>query len=105
MSRGGQSSHERLTLKVQRPFQQGGAHGVRHPFSLCRARSRAFRCKSSIRLDGTEGSGKHKGVDAAIATGATIDRMAALIRSESRACSRSAGGRYTKNLRVLIDGA
>ena len=41
-------------------------------------------------------------VDAAIADGATIDEIAALIRGEGGACSRSAVGRYTKNLRDLI---
>ena len=41
-------------------------------------------------------------VDAAIADGATIDEIADLIRGESGACSRSAVGRYTKNVRDLI---
>ena len=41
-------------------------------------------------------------VDAAIADGATIDEIADLIRGEGAACSRSAVGRYTKNLRDLI---
>ena len=41
-------------------------------------------------------------VDAAIADGATIDEIANLIRGEGGACSRSAVGRYTKNLRDLI---
>ena len=41
-------------------------------------------------------------VDAAIADGATIDEIADLIRGEGGACSRSAVGRYTKNLRDLI---
>ena len=41
-------------------------------------------------------------VDAAIADGATIDEIAALIRGEGGACSRSAVGRYTKNIRDLI---
>ena len=41
-------------------------------------------------------------VDAAIADGATIDEIAALIRDEGGACSRSAVGRYTKNVRDLI---
>ena len=41
-------------------------------------------------------------VDAAIADGATIDEITALIRGEGGACSRSAVGRYTKNLRDLI---
>ena len=41
-------------------------------------------------------------VDAAIADGATIDEIAALIRGEGGACSRSAVGRYTKNVRDLI---
>ena len=41
-------------------------------------------------------------VDAAIAHGATIDEIADLIRGEGGACSRSAVGRYTKNVRDLI---
>ena len=41
-------------------------------------------------------------VDAAIADGATIDEIADLIRGEGGACSRSAVGRYTKNMRDLI---
>ena len=41
-------------------------------------------------------------VDAAIADGATIDEIADLIRGEGGACSRSAVGRYVKNMRDLI---
>ena len=41
-------------------------------------------------------------VDAAIVDGATIDEITALIRGEGGACSRSAVGRYTKNVRDLI---
>ena len=41
-------------------------------------------------------------VDAAIADGATIDEITALIRARGKTCSRSAVGRYTKNLRDLI---
>ena len=41
-------------------------------------------------------------VDAAIADGATIDEIAARIRAEGGACSRSAVGRYVKNVRDLI---
>ena len=41
-------------------------------------------------------------VDTAIADGATIDEITALIRGEGGACSRSAVGRYTKNVRDLI---
>ena len=41
-------------------------------------------------------------VDAAIADGATIDEITARIRAEGGACSRSAVGRYTKNVRDLI---
>ena len=41
-------------------------------------------------------------VDAAITDGATIDEIADLIRGEGGACSRSAVGRYTKNVRDLI---
>ena len=41
-------------------------------------------------------------VDAAIADGATIDEIADLIRGEGGACSHSAVGRYTKNVRDLI---
>ena len=41
-------------------------------------------------------------VDAAIADGATIDEITARIRAEGGACSRSAVGRYVKNLRDLI---
>ena len=41
-------------------------------------------------------------VDAAIADGGAIDEIADLIRGEGGACSRSAVGRYTKNVRDLI---
>ena len=41
-------------------------------------------------------------VDAAIAEGATIDEIAARIRAEGETCSRSAVGRYAKNMRDLI---
>ena len=41
-------------------------------------------------------------VDQAIADGATIDDITALIRAEGGSCSRSAVGRYSRNLRALI---
>ena len=41
-------------------------------------------------------------VDAAIADGATIDEITARIRADGGACSRSAVGRYVKNVRDLI---
>ena len=41
-------------------------------------------------------------VDTAIADGATIDEITARIRAEGGACSRSATGRYVKNVRGLI---
>ena len=41
-------------------------------------------------------------VDAAIADGATIDEITALIRAEGGTCSRSSVGRYVKNMRDLI---
>ncbi len=41
-------------------------------------------------------------VDAAIADGATIDEITDLIRGEGGACSRSAVGRYAKDMRDLI---
>ena len=41
-------------------------------------------------------------VDAAIADGATIDEITARIRAAGGACSRSAVGRYAKNIRDLI---
>ncbi len=41
-------------------------------------------------------------VDAAIADGATIDEITERIRAEGGDCSRSAVGRYTKNMRDLI---
>ena len=44
----------------------------------------------------------HEAVDAAIADGATIDEITARIRAEGGACSRSAVGRYVKNMRGLI---
>ena len=40
--------------------------------------------------------------DAAIADGATIDEITARIRADGGACSRSAVGRYVKNMRGLI---
>ena len=41
-------------------------------------------------------------VDAAIADGATIDEITARIRADGGTCSRSATGRYVKNVRDLI---
>ena len=41
-------------------------------------------------------------VDAAIADGATIDEITSRIRAGGEDCSRSAVGRYTKNMRDLI---
>ena len=41
-------------------------------------------------------------VDAAIADGATIDEITARIRAEGETCSRSAVGRYAKDMRDLI---
>ena len=41
-------------------------------------------------------------VDAAIADGATIDEITARIRADGGTCSRSAVGRYIKNMRDLI---
>ena len=41
-------------------------------------------------------------VDAAIADGATIDEITARIRAEGETCSRSAVGRYAKNMRDMI---
>ena len=41
-------------------------------------------------------------VDAAIADGATIDEITACIREKGGACSRSAVGRYAKDMRDLI---
>ncbi len=41
-------------------------------------------------------------VDEAIADGATIDEITARIRAEGETCSRSAVGRYAKNVRDLI---
>ncbi len=43
-----------------------------------------------------------KAVDQAIADGATIDEITARIRAEGETCSRSAVGRYAKNMRDLI---
>ena len=53
---------------------------------------RSSGCRRSLR----------EAVDAAIADGATIDEITDLIRGEGGACSRSAVGRYTKNVRDLI---
>ena len=58
----------------------------------------AFGRSSIARLPPT----LREAVDAAIADGATIDEITALIRGEGGTCSRSAVGRYTKNLRDLI---
>ncbi len=41
-------------------------------------------------------------VDAAVADGATIDEITARIREGGEDCSRSAVGRYTKDVRELI---
>ena len=58
----------------------------------------AFGRSSIARLPPT----LREAVDAAIADGATIDEITARIRAEGGACSRSAVGRYTKNVRDLI---
>ena len=58
----------------------------------------AFGRSSIARLPPT----LREAVDAAIADGATIDEITARIRAEGGACSRSAVGRYVKNVRDLI---
>ena len=58
----------------------------------------AFGRSSIARLPPT----LREAVDAAIADGATIDEITARIRAEGGTCSRSAVGRYTKNMRDLI---
>ena len=58
----------------------------------------AFGRSSIARLPPT----LREAVDAAIADGATIDEITARIRAEGGACSRSAVGRYVKNVRGLI---
>ena len=58
----------------------------------------AFGRSSVARLPPT----LREAVDAAIADGATIDEITARIRAEGGACSRSATGRYVKNVRDLI---
>ena len=58
----------------------------------------AFGRSSIARLPPT----LREAVDAAIADGATIDEITARIRAEGGACSRSATGRYVKNVRDLI---
>ena len=58
----------------------------------------AFGRSSIARLPPT----LREAVDKAIADGATIDEITARIRAEGGACSRSAVGRYTKNVRDLI---
>ena len=55
--------------------------------------------RSSIKRLPTE---LREAVDQAIADGATIDEITARIRAEGEDCSRSAVGRYTKNMRDLI---
>ena len=58
----------------------------------------AFGRSSIARLSPT----LREAVDAAIADGATIDEITARIQAEGGACSRSAVGRYVKNMRDLI---
>ena len=58
----------------------------------------AFGRSSIARLSPT----LREAVDAAIADGATIDEITGRIRAEGGACSRSAVGRYVKNVRGLI---
>ena len=58
----------------------------------------AFGRSSIARLPPT----LREAVDAAIADGATIDEITGRIRAEGGACSRSAVGRYVKNMRDLI---
>ena len=58
----------------------------------------AFGRSSIARLPPT----LREAVDAAIADGATIDEITARIRADGGTCSRSAVGRYVKNVRDLI---
>ena len=81
---------------------EGGGSGRQHRFMQNETRqtttAAAFGRSSVARLPPT----LREAVDAAIADGATIDEITALIRGEGGTCSRSAVGRYTKGMRDLI---
>ena len=81
---------------------EGGGSGRQHRFMQNETRqtttAATFGRSSVARLPPT----LREAVDAAIADGATIDEITALIRGEGGACSRSAVGRYVKNMRDLI---
>ena len=82
----------------------GGGRGLRAPASRHAKRNPKDHDSRGVRalLRRAAAAGAAGGVDAAIADGATIDEITALIRGEGGACSRSAVGRYTKNVRDLI---
>ena len=60
--------------------------------------SPAFGCSSIRRLPAK----LREVIDQAVADGTTIDEITACIRAEGETCSRSAVGRYAKNMRDLI---
>ena len=81
---------------------EGGGCARQHRFMQNETRqtttAAAFGRSSIARLPPT----LREAVDAAIADGATIDEITASIQAEGGACSRSAVGRYVKNMRDLI---
>ena len=94
----------RHAVACSAPWCGGGRPARRASIAACQNETRqtttaaTFGRSSVARLPPT----LREAVDAAIADGATIDEITALIRGEGGACSRSAVGRYVKNLRDLI---
>ena len=91
--RGGVGQHRRMSQKPSR----GNDHAMQDETpktatSVNFGRSSIDRLPPELR----------EAVDRAIADGATIDQIAARIRAEGETCSRSAVGRYTKNMRDTI---
>ena len=105
--KGGEGTKAALSVRFPRgtPHHgavEGGCSARQHRLMQNETRqtttAAAFGRSSVARLPPT----LREAVDAAIADGATIDEITALIRGEGGACSRSAVGRYTKNMRDLI---
>ena len=111
ISRTGRSRPARLYTSARETFQaratdhgavEGGGWARQHRLMQNETRqtttAATFGRSSIARLPPT----LREAVDAAIADGATIDEITALIRGEGGTCSRSAVGRYVKNMRDLI---
>ena len=98
----GQRGRERAAVSPHHGAVEGGCSARQHRGMQNETRqtttAAAFGRSSIARLPPT----LREAVDAAIADGATIDEITGRIRAEGGTCSRSAVGRYTKNMRDLI---